>query len=650
MLSARTMTSAPGLKMLGFSTLLVLALAVNSDALAGPRPSVKTTILSADLKPVETPRAQELIQVESITTLRIRPGSGVSETIDAAGAVAAGVTAFCGPETTTLTHTDSAFQMGQYLLQVGFAEDEIMAAQYTLTADDFPLTLRQIDFLIAQGPTTVPTTTHYSVIVWDGRPGDGFGFFEVARFNSQEDLIPVTMSAGPAKAKQVQLLIDPQDTDQIFIENLSGTATFTIGVEIDAHNNPPPDPCDITVEQLIVMQTTNAFPVVDVSGVASPTGNWLKALNCPGGCPAGWNMFTGLGICTPSGDWVMQACYDSPVIITQGACCAVNLGCTETANIVCNDIPGSTFFEDQLCADVTCPDPTGGCCAFGTCLPDQTEANCAAAAPSTYLGDDTVCGDQCACCMPDGSCEFIFDGCCEAAGGTCQLGGVTCEQATCPQPTGACCFPAGCFDDLLQVNCEAGGTGTWMGPLTTCTPDPCVIAIESAVPPSGAIDGRHPSDTDGSSPDGWSSLTLNFNGDAAGLTAGDLTIDSGGATAPGIIAVTPNGSSAVIDLDTFIPLGEWTMITHLPSGTSTCLGYLPGDANNDLFSNSADILGVIDCINGVIAPPCELWQCDIDRSGACEAPDILRVIDLLNGAAIYQPWLGVQLPASPCGP
>jgi hypothetical protein len=117
-------------------------------------------------------------------------------------------------------------------------------------------------------------------------------------------------------------------------------------------------------------------------------------------------------------------------------------------------------------------------------------------------------------------------------------------------------------------------------------------------------------------------------------------------TAPAITDVTVDGSVVTLQLDAFIPTGKWTQFTHDCSGTTTCLGYLPADVSNDATSAPADILWLVDCLNQVRT--CEVWQCDVDRSNVCGAPDILRVIDLLNGADSYDPWLNVQLPDSPC--
>ncbi len=53
--------------------------------------------------------------------------------------------------------------------------------------------------------------------------------------------------------------------------------------------------------------------------------------------------------------------------------------------------------------------------------------------------------------------------------------------------------------------------------------------------------------------------------------------------------------------------------TYDPSSSAVCLGYLPADVDNDRTSVSADILWLIDCLNGV--QTCEMWQCDVDRTG-----------------------------------
>ena len=67
-------------------------------------------------------------------------------------------------------------------------------------------------------------------------------------------------------------------------------------------------------------------------------------------------------------------------------------------------------------------------------------------------------------------------------------------------------------------------------------------------------------------------------------------------------------------------------------------------------SDDADVcLAAIECLNGVASFPCELVNTDIDRSNEAGPPDILRVIDLLNGASEFEIWLDATRPACPTG-
>lgn len=171
------------------------------------------------------------------------------------------------------------------------------------------------------------------------------------------------------------------------------------------------------------------------------------------------------------------------------------------------------------------------------------------------------------------------------------------------------------------------------------------ISIIASDPADGAIDARQPSNPDGTSPAGWSAVTLTFDGDPAALTPGDFTVaETGGdGIAPGVLSATPlGGNDLLVALTSAIGAGAWTTLTHTDSGTSVTLGFLPADANGDGTSAAQDLLALIDSLNGV--NPLPLRGADIDRTGVAAAPDVLRLIDLLNGAGVYDPWIGVSLP------
>ena len=89
----------------------------------------------------------------------------------------------------------------------------------------------------------------------------------------------------------------------------------------------------------------------------------------------------------------------------------------------------------------------------------------------------------------------------------------------------------------------------------------------------------------------------------------------------------------------------WTTVTHVATGSRIRLGFLPADASGDGFTSPADILALIDSLNGVALRP--VWSTDIDRSGVAAPADILGLIDLLNGAFPYASYNGASLPTIP---
>ncbi|MGB2985614.1 MAG: trypsin-like peptidase domain-containing protein [Phycisphaerae bacterium] len=176
-------------------------------------------------------------------------------------------------------------------------------------------------------------------------------------------------------------------------------------------------------------------------------------------------------------------------------------------------------------------------------------------------------------------------------------------------------------------------------------------SIVSTDPPNCAIDARQPSDSDGSDPDGWRQIEITFDCTTASLPDLDFTarVEPGG-TPVDVVAAISGTYTVTVALDpppdTIVEPGVWTCFTY--HGQDRCLGYLPADVNWSRTSDASDVLSVIDCLNEVA--PCEMWQCDADRSDLCAPADILRVIDLLNGADAYDPWLEKSLPDCPSAP
>jgi hypothetical protein len=102
-----------------------------------------------------------------------------------------------------------------------------------------------------------------------------------------------------------------------------------------------------------------------------------------------------------------------------------------------------------------------------------------------------------------------------------------------------------------------------------------------------------------------------------------------------------------IVLERAITAGGVTTIEYTGDGSYVSYIFHPANVDGDSASAPADILRIIDYINGVATSPWGIYSEDIDRSHLLGPPDILRVIDLLNGAGVYDPWLNTRLPENP---
>lgn len=196
---------------------------------------------------------------------------------------------------------------------------------------------------------------------------------------------------------------------------------------------------------------------------------------------------------------------------------------------------------------------------------------------------------------------------------------------------------------------EAAGVGAIANLTINVVPeDGCIIT--STFPPNCAIDAGY--DLDPAAPAtlfGWNSVDITVTDcSAQGITAADFTVSTDPVLpAPTITSVTDDGAdTATLHLSGPISPGGWTCFAH-SAGGEVCLGYLPGDVGGDGASTAADVLELLDDLNGVRLPPLEQWQCDADRSGICNPADVLGVIDLLNGAGPLEPWNNVFIPVCP---
>ncbi|MEC8101873.1 MAG: hypothetical protein VX109_06305, partial [Planctomycetota bacterium] len=148
-------------------------------------------------------------------------------------------------------HTDADFGGGQYTVQAGFAEQEVAAASWTLEPAVFPIRLDVAEMIFATSNANVTTTTEWTFFVWSGTPASGN---VVAQYSSDGELLPHIVLQPGTNGVNVQVLVDPDDPEQIII-NDSGDATFSIGYRIDRHNSQTNNPCLVAPPS-----TQNAFP------------------------------------------------------------------------------------------------------------------------------------------------------------------------------------------------------------------------------------------------------------------------------------------------------------------------------------------------------------------------------------------------------
>ncbi|MCH9001854.1 MAG: hypothetical protein IIC02_04700, partial [Planctomycetes bacterium] len=170
-------------------------------------------------------------------------------------------------------------------------------------------------------------------------------------------------------------------------------------------------------------------------------------------------------------------------------------------------------------------------------------------------------------------------------------------------------------------------------------------------PGNCAIDAREPHDiNDVTARKGWDRMVMSFSCDPAsiGLVPGDFTVSGVPAGAvPGVrnVPIDSVANTATVMLDDKITPAQWTCIAHPGSGGQWCMGYLPADAGQDRVSTAGDINQLIDSINLVASLP--IYATDINRNGVTTGADILRLIDLLNGAGDFAPWIAQSLPPCP---
>lgn len=183
------------------------------------------------------------------------------------------------------------------------------------------------------------------------------------------------------------------------------------------------------------------------------------------------------------------------------------------------------------------------------------------------------------------------------------------------------------------------------GTIDECEGCPAATIIASD-PADGVIDARQPFGLGGDPLQGIQvvNVTLSDSGTPNAACWSLCETDSG--------EYEPNGIESVVGADDVYSI---TFARPITPNAVTSLWYLgdetgervsltshPANVNTDGVASVADVLALIDALNGQIDLP--ETSTDIDRSGASTGADVLREIDLLNGVGPWDQQLLTELP------
>ena len=317
--------------------------------------------------------------------------------------------------------------------------------------------------------------------------------------------------------------------------------------------------------------------------------------------------------------------------------------------------------QEECVADRDCDRPGDTCTVAQTCNPIPLDG---------YDAGDTASYDLSFCVNVSqrtcGStpCDGATGQCCEGS----PNGTPGCDDFDCCAKVCAC-DPFCCGDSGWDEFCQGSGFGgNGCGAAVMCAdlcagcPDGTVAFLDPLVDPiqnpDGLVDARQPWPIgDPATLQGFQTFFIEAPMDAGTATVGGCwtlceTGDTGSPNAIESIVSHGNGTFT-LTLERPITFGELTTLTYTSdTGVSVTERFaaLSGDANSDRLVTAGDINHLINCINLVTPVACDEWQTDINRSGVTNGQDILRLIDLLNGADTYDVWITQTVPVDCVNP
>ena len=386
-----------------------------------------------------------------------------------------------------LSLTDASFESGSYTIQAGFGESEAAATTYSLPIDSFPVKLDFAEILFATSNATEVTTTEWSISFYEGTPENG----ELIRtYFSDGKLLPHLVMPAGTTGTIIQFAIDSNDPEQIYF-NDNGSQNISIAFRIEKHHNQNQNPCIVGPPT-----NSNAFPCTDISGLDSPSNNFLDLIDCGiFGCGSDWTSFQNLPqLCTPSGDWVMRMAVTPFTCFEEvGACCLDPFTCLDSIETFnCQEFGGTFQGSNSICENVSClTNKEYACCIPATQACVELELkDCTAVGgifDNSQSCDSLVCFPSGSCCLTDGSClDNITQDSCEELEGIFQGNNSKCFETQCPQPSAACCVEStgNCIDTTESI-CNAVA-GIWYSDFSCSNEQICLdTCIEDIAPEKG---------------------------------------------------------------------------------------------------------------------------------------------------------------------
>ncbi len=232
--------------------------------------------------------------------------------------------------------------------------------------------------------------------------------------------------------------------------------------------------------------------------------------------------------------------------------------------------------------------------------------------------------------------------------------------------TGACCTfdegqpTASCVDTVLAADCVEGRWAKYEKCVDDPFDPPCAASacpggiVEWLLPESATVvDARQPVDPgDPSVPQGVTSLAVAAPLNAADPSCWSLCDTLGNLLGNKVNTVSEDDDGTLtLHLQFPITAGAETVIAYAGHGgglTGGAFSFLPGDIDgqNGVLA-STDCANFADlCLSGLQGTVLE--RCDIDRSGVLSSSDLIRLIDLMNGAGPFDPWLGRTVSSGTC--